>query len=250
MAIKSSDAIRTARALMGTPYSEMDCINLIKRVIRASPGGVPGYTTAGTNTLWKSYDMGARYKDLTWRQEGITGARAGMLAFKRTDSDVHHVGLVTGDGTVIHSSSVGGRGVVETTLDGSWDLLAIHRYIEAAGSAAGTGDTEMLYKATVHTQSTSLNLRDKPDGSKIGSLPRGATVDVLDDSNAAWWRVQYEGMTGYASAAYLVRVVYASPQEDTDEDTITISPEITIIDSEGNTFRPVGGWRVIVGSRD
>ena len=38
--IKTQDAIRTARALIGTPYSELDCINLIKRVIRTARGGV------------------------------------------------------------------------------------------------------------------------------------------------------------------------------------------------------------------
>ena len=134
--IKADDAIRVARSLIGTPYSELDCINLIKRVIHTAPGGVTSYTTAGTNSLWKSYDMSAKYRDLTWRQEGIQGAQAGMLAFKRSGEDVHHVGLVTGDGTVIHSSSARGQ-VVETELDCSWALLGIHRYIEAAG-AAGT----------------------------------------------------------------------------------------------------------------
>lgn len=49
--IKAQDAISAARALIGTPYSELDCINLIKRVIRTAPGGVPLYTTAGTNAL-------------------------------------------------------------------------------------------------------------------------------------------------------------------------------------------------------
>lgn len=49
--IKAQDAISAARALIGTPYSELDCINLIKRVIRTAPGGVPWYTTAGTNAL-------------------------------------------------------------------------------------------------------------------------------------------------------------------------------------------------------
>ena len=44
--IKAQDAIRAARSLIGTPYSELDCINLIKRVIRTAPGGVPWYTTA------------------------------------------------------------------------------------------------------------------------------------------------------------------------------------------------------------
>ena len=128
--VKTMDAIRTARSLLGTPYSELDCIGLIVRVIRTAPGGVGAYRTAGTNTLWRSATASAKYRDLTWRQEGLTGAQAGMLAFKRGGTDVHHVGLVTGDGTVVHSSSAAGK-VVETKLDASWQLLAIHRYIEA-----------------------------------------------------------------------------------------------------------------------
>ena len=72
--VKTMDAIRTARSLIGTPYSELDCIGLIVRVIRTSPGGVGAYRTAGTNTLWKSAQASAKYRDLTWRQEGIAGA--------------------------------------------------------------------------------------------------------------------------------------------------------------------------------
>ena len=45
--VKAMDAIRTARSLLGTPYSELDCISLIVRVIHTAPGGVPGYTTKG-----------------------------------------------------------------------------------------------------------------------------------------------------------------------------------------------------------
>lgn len=37
--IKAQDAIAAARALLGTPYAELDCIGLIVRVIRAAPGG-------------------------------------------------------------------------------------------------------------------------------------------------------------------------------------------------------------------
>ena len=129
--IKTDDAIRVARSLIGTPYKELDCINLIKKVIRTAPGGVGNYTTAGTNSLWKSLTMSKKYRDLTWRGEGIGGACAGMLAFKREGSDVHHVGLVTGEGTVIHSSSGYGE-VVETALDKTWHLLGVHRYIRVA----------------------------------------------------------------------------------------------------------------------
>ena len=49
--IKANDAIAAGRALLGTSYSQLDCINFIKRIIRTAPGGVPGYTTAGTNSL-------------------------------------------------------------------------------------------------------------------------------------------------------------------------------------------------------
>ena len=143
--ITTHNAIATARGLLGTPYTEMDCINLIKAVIRRSPGGVPVYTTAGTSTLWNSYTAVPEYPDLIWRQEGTTyGVRAGMLAFKRSGTDVHHVGLVTFDGTVVHSSSAQGM-VVETPLDGSWNLLGIHRYIEAAStSEEEEGEEAML----------------------------------------------------------------------------------------------------------
>lgn len=131
------DAVSAARSLIGTPYSELDCINLIKKVIRTAPGGVAKYTTAGTNSLWKSITMSKKYRDLTWRQEGIAGACAGMLAFKRTGSDVHHVGLVTGCGTVIHASSEQGQ-AVETLLTEreGWSLLAVHRYIEVSAQAS------------------------------------------------------------------------------------------------------------------
>lgn len=127
--IKAKDAIAVARSLIGTPYSKMDCIALIREIIKKSPGGVSDYRCEGTNWLWKSISNYSKYRHLTWRQESIDGAKAGMLAFKRAGSDVHHVGIVTERGTVIHSSSVTGR-VVETALDSTWHLLGQHRYIE------------------------------------------------------------------------------------------------------------------------
>lgn len=118
--IKAQDAIRAARSLIGTPYSELDCINLIKRVIRTAPGGVPWYTTAGTNALWASYIASDKYRDIIWRQEGITGARAGMLAFKKHGGDVHHVGLVTVDGTLNLRSGAGAdKHLIETMPNGT-----------------------------------------------------------------------------------------------------------------------------------
>lgn len=246
--IRAEDAIRTARSLIGTPYSELDCIGLIVRVIRTSPGGVGAYRTAGTNTLWRSATASAKYRDLTWRQEGIAGARAGMLTFKRRSTDVHHVGLVTGDGTVLHSSSAAGK-VVETALDSSWKLLAIHRYIEVEELPSGgsleseTEETQMeAYKMKV--VASSLNVRNEPGigGTRIGRLGEGAVVTVQAEMENGWKYVTYgDGALGYVDGSYLEEYVEPAAPE---------TPKITIIDSANNHFSPVGDFRVIVGSVD
>lgn len=242
--IKAQDAISAARALIGTPYAALDCIGLIVRVIRASPGGDPTYRCQGTNWLWRSIDNSARYRDLTWRQEGIQGARAGMLAFKRHGRDVHHVGIVTERGTVIHSSSVRGQ-VVETALDESWHLLAKHRYIEVAASAAETeDDMSVLYRAVVNTARDPLNVRDAPyaGGRKIGEIDRGVTVDVLAEPCEGWLYVRSGALAGYASAAYLARVevVIAGDAPEAVED-----PYTTIRREDGAVIRLAGIWRVM-----
>lgn len=244
--IRAADAIRTARALIGTPYSELDCIGLIVCVIRTAPGGVGSYRTAGTNTLWKSAEASAKYRDLTWRQEGIAGARAGMLALKRKGEDVHHVGIVTERGTVIHSSSVYGK-VVETPLDESWNLLAVHRYIEARQSGASNEDkaedTQMTpYKMQV--VASSLNVRNEPGfgGMRIGRLSEGAVVNVLAEMENGWKYITYgDGALGYVDGSYLGAY---------EEPPVPETPKITIIDSANNHFVPVGDFRVIFGSVD
>ena len=114
--IQAEEAIRAARGLIGTSYETLDCINLIKKVIRTAPGGDKRYTTAGTNALWDSDSKRGKYRDLTWKKAGISGAKPGMLAFMGVGTgDVSHTGLVTERGTVIHSSKSRG-GVVETAL--------------------------------------------------------------------------------------------------------------------------------------
>ena len=241
--IKAQDAIYAARALIGTPYEQLDCINLIKRIIRTAPGGVPGYTTAGTNTLWNSRNASAKYRDLTWTQEGIDGAKPGMLAFKRSGENVHHVGLVTGEGTVIHSSSAKGK-VVETALDGSWQLLAVHRYIETTEE-----EETVMYTARVNLNSakSSLNLRNGPSTNdrRIGSIAHGAVVDVLAEAQD-WLYVRYNGLSGYAAAEYLEPVnAEEKPAEDI---TVPTEPEApvftTIINEDGTPVRLAGRWRV------
>lgn len=239
--IQTKDAITTARSFLGTPYAQMDCINLIKAVIRCAPGGEPDYTTAGTNTLWNSDHAAFKYRDLTWKQESTHGAQAGMLAFKRNGSDVHHVGLVTDVGTVIHSSSVQGE-VVETPLDDAWNLLAIHRYIETEGDTQK--EEPMIYQAQVITQEDPLRVRAwAKTGRILGTVPRGAMVDVLSDSGDGWPRVRYNELLGYASAEYLMRVEKEETTDASEDEWETIDAT-TLVNEDGISLTLVGRWRV------
>lgn len=247
--IKAKDAIKVARSYIGTPYSQMDCINLIIAVIRNSAGGVKDYRCQGTNWLWDSVANSGKYQHLTSRQESLIGAKAGRLAFKRYGADAEdHVGIVTGEGTIIHSSSVNGRGVVETPLTTAegWDLLGTHRYIEVAdGAAEREGKMMTAYQMQVRLidQTSTVNVRNGPSlrNDIIGRLGHGAKVTVQAESDG-WAFVTYgDSGAGYVSAQYL-----ALPDEPAKEEP----PKITIIDSENNRFEPKGDWRVLIGSVD
>ena len=56
---------------------------------------------------------------------------------------------------------------------------------------------------TVCTERTPLNMRSTPNGVVIGSIPKGAKVEILDRTNASWYKVKYQGKTGYCSSKYL-----------------------------------------------
>ena len=199
--IQAEEAIRVARGLIGTAYSELDCINLVKKVIRVSEGGDKRYTTAGTNALWDSDGKCGKYRDLTWKQAGISGAKPGMLAFKGVGKgDVSHTGLVTEQGTVIHSSKSRG-GVVETALTAKagWNGLGVHRMIVVAenADAAPTGTVYIV------CAQTGLRMRRRPDvrGEYMQMLPDGAVIIALE-TRAGWIKTTYKGYTGWVSGEY------------------------------------------------
>ena len=199
--IRAEEAIRVARGLIGTSYETLDCINLIKKVIRTCAGGDKRYTTAGTNALWDSDSKSGRYRDLTWKQAGISGAKPGMLAFMGVGTgDVNHPGLVTERGTVIHSSKSRG-GVVETALTAKagWNGLGVHRMIEAAenADAAPTGTVYVI------CAQTGLRMRKRPDvrGEYMQMLPDGAVIVALE-TRAGWIKTTYKGYTGWISGEY------------------------------------------------
>lgn len=250
--IKARDAIATARSLLGTPYSQMDCIGLIRAIIRKSPGGVPDYRCEGTNWLWDSINNSGKYRHLTWRQESLEGVQAGMLPFKRYGTnDEGHIGIATGEGTVIHSSSVKGC-VVETPLTAAegWDLLAKHRYIDTevvsdsvkddASEAPESVESGYLYLAKVVTQKDPLRVRKHPKtGEILGHVPKGRIVEVLEE-DGDWFNVRYNELEGYASGQYLERIDEEQDDPVSDEE-IRFTTLVNVKD--GNQIVLGGNWR-------
>ena len=242
--IKAKDAIAVARSLIGTPYSELDCINLIKAIIRKAPGGVSNYTTAGSNSLWSSFWSSGRYQHITEQTTGLYGAKAGMLAFKADGDDYHHVGIVTESGTVVHSSSTqGGRGVVETPLTSKegWTHLAVHRYIETSEGGEEPQEEAMEgYKAVVKLDdpNSTLNVRNSPskDGAVINRLLHGQKVEVVTEHADGWVFVRYgdSGAMGYVAAKYVERT-----EEEEEPSTHVV---LVFTDSFGNEWIPVGDF--------
>ena len=248
--IRAEEAIRAARALIGTPYSELDCINLIKKVIRTAPGGDKRYTTAGTNALWDSDSKRGKYHDLTWKQTGISGAKPGMLAFMGVGTgDVSHTGLVTERGTVIHSSKSRG-GVVETALTAKagWNGLGKHRMIAVYDDNEEGGET-MFGNATVKTQKAGsyVNLREGAStrAAVIGKVYDGERVNVLREAGTTGWiygKTQ-AGAEGYMSADYIVE---DAPGADGAEDGggEEIASTTTLTDGRGAYVTLVGRWKI------
>lgn len=250
--IETSEAIRTARGLIGTPYSELDCINLIKKVIRTCAGGDKRYTTAGTNALWDSDSKSGRYRDLTWKQEGISGAKPGMLAFMGVGTgDVSHTGLVTERGTVIHSSKSRG-GVVETELTekNGWNGLGAHRMIEVDYSEGGkteVSEAEKIFgNATVSVTSGYLNIREGASTAAkiIAKAENGTRVNVIREAGGTGWvfGALENGVAGYMSGEYLVEDV---PESGEQGETSGEAPTTTTLRrSDGVYITLAGKWTI------
>ena len=248
--IQAEEAIRAARGLIGTAYSELDCINLIKKVIRTGAGGDRHYTTAGTNALWDSDGKRGRYRDLTWKQAGISGAKPGMLAFMGVGTgDVNHVGLVTERGTIIHSSKSRG-GVVETALTAKagWNGLGVHRMIavEYSGEKVGVIEMEKAFgNATVNITSGYLNIREGASTRSkiIAKAANGARVNVIREAGGTGWifGALANGEAGYMSSEYLVED--APPESGDQGETSGEAPATTTLRrSDGVYITLSGAW--------
>lgn len=194
-----------AKAQMGTPYAQMDCIGLIVQAIRQAEGAQGEsltYRCGGTNELWRSLSASGKYRYITRRVTLESAKALGLLRpgalvviweaghsdkYGDDEGDCSHIGMFVGDADceVVHASKSRGC-VAASTLENGWTHVLTHRLLDLelpdeAQEAEGIGQTaqdwttsaktpEVRIGATVCTKRDPLMIREQPDS---GSLALG-----------------------------------------------------------------------------
>lgn len=184
-----------------------DCAQFIRWAVDAA--GLPP-VKSGATSQWKSdiWDVKGEFKDVPNNKL--------CCVFRDNNGTKSHVGWYY-NGIAYHAQGHT-TGVVKTTNTQykSWTHYAIMKGIyDASGIPIIMGEEanneeviKVLYQARVKSETSKLNLRNSPDktGSRILQIPPRAIVDVLEETNAEWWKIAYEGTIGYAMNEFLEKV--------------------------------------------
>ena len=185
----------------------------------------------------------------------ISKAQPGWAAFKwkkdgapseYTDGkgNYYHIGLIDNTGKYVLNAKSERDGFSRDAI-GSWHYVAPLNavdYNEIIVDGNNNINMPMLYKATVITQSGSLNLRNAPNGERIGNIPRNSIIDVLNDSDVNWWQVRYIDKIGYASTEYLEKNTSNELNDYTDTN-FNVGDKVKLVDGATYTSgKSVSSW--------
>lgn len=159
----------------------------------------------------------------------------------------YHIGLVDSTGKNVLNAKGTNSGFCLDEID-SWDYVAPLKAVDYSEIiAGGSVSATVLYKATVTTQGGALNLRKSPNGTRIGTIPNGTIIDVINDNNSSWWQIQYNGNIGYVSTEYLDKgysnIVSNSSSASTSSSTLNVGDRVKLV--SGATYvtgKAISSW--------
>ena len=133
--------------------------------------------------------------------------KPGTLVFlKGNEEKIHHTGVYIGDNTVIEAK--GTKSGVTTSQLSHWEYwgeLKVLDYTGAKTPESGEKPMSRTMRAVVNNPHNKLNVRKEPSeaAARVCQVLKGTIVDVVEQTNAEWWKISYNGKTGYTMAKYL-----------------------------------------------
>lgn len=175
-----------------------DCQGLSRAAMKEINISIP----SGASSQWKKTNWEARGPIEEIPRDKI------CLVFRESPSanPMQHVGVYIGDGYVVDARG-SANGVVKNKLtDYKWTHYGIPVGIYT-NSKKEEGSVEALYQAKENT-GKKLNMREQPttNAAVVLQVSGGATVNVLEEVDTIWWKIEYNGERGYAMNKYLTKL--------------------------------------------
>ncbi len=240
------DAVNGTRGQIIT-MGATSTMNLVDGVFSASNGG----QVRTANMHWGSTDTYHVFKDDPWDLKNPSSPTFTYIFPKSYDAATLDLLSSTDRSKVVAManivkprvvSALNAQGVSCTLAD-----IAIQGYKAATPNTLRTGmpaasklftrvsvtvtvrvnNLTTTQQGRVTTSGGSLNIRSAPStsGSIVTTAPNGAILDVLDTNAAAgWYKVKYNGITGYASSQYITLIDPVPTASPTPSPTQTPTP--------------------------
>ena len=100
----------------------------------------------------------------------------------------------------------------------------------------------------VNTPGSTLNVRSGPGTtfSIIGSLKHGEKVTVTTTDNSSWYKINYNGKTGYVNAAYIVLDNTSKPPDNSQPTTVYVNTPgstLNVRSGPGTSYAIIGSLK-------
>ena len=187
----------------------------------------------GSNTLWRKWtvkkgrvgEIEMKRGMFVYKRREWTASQSGNPYYNDSIGDFYHVGIYIGNNEVLEAKSSAKNIVVSKLSDWGYAAEQKNTTYDTADVMPTPVDVEPIEAiGTVITKSTPLRIRELPSetATQIGKIPKGATV-LITGRTDGWYKVEYQGISGYSSSQYISVVAnYTPPQIDSEVDTVPI----------------------------
>ncbi|MGM9987325.1 MAG: N-acetylmuramoyl-L-alanine amidase, partial [Bacillaceae bacterium] len=123
--------------------------------------------------------------------------------------------------------------------------------VKNAGSSSTPPTSSEVDKTKIYTVNTDvLNVRDKAStsGNKIGRVYKGKVLNVLGKESNGWYKINYEGKTGYVSGEYVTvkdeEDNSTPPSSSTSKTYVVTVNSLNVRSGPSDTYSIIGSYKL------